>query len=48
MGTFLGVPIVRIIVYWRYIWAALISGSYHITPSTRHVQCSNQEHISSK
>ena len=30
MGTFLGVPIIRIIVYWGLYWGPLILGNYHI------------------
>ena len=29
-GTFLGVPILRIIVYWGLYWGTLILGKYHI------------------
>ena len=31
MGTFLGVPILRIIVYWGLYWGLPILGNYHIT-----------------
>ena len=30
MGTFLGVPIIRIIVYWGLYWGPLILGNYHM------------------
>ena len=30
MGTFLGVPIIRIIVYWGLYWGPHILGNYHI------------------
>ena len=30
MGTFLGVPIIRIIIYWGLYWGPLILGNYHI------------------
>ena len=30
MGTILGVPIIRIIVFWGLYWGALILGNYHI------------------
>ena len=30
MGTFLGVPIVRTIVFWGLYWGPLILGNYHI------------------
>ena len=29
-GTFLGVPIIRIIVYWGVYWGPPILGNYHI------------------
>ena len=29
-GTFSGVPIVRIIVYWGLYWGPLIGGIYHV------------------
>ena len=29
-GTILGVPIIRIIVYWGLFWGPLIYGNYHI------------------
>ena len=29
-GTFLGVPILRIIVYWGLYWGTLILGKYHL------------------
>ena len=29
-GTILGVPIIRIIVYWGLYWGSLISGNDHI------------------
>ena len=29
-GTFLGVPIIRTIVYWGLYWGTLILGNYHI------------------
>ena len=29
-GTFLGVPIIRIIVYWGLYWGPLIYGKYYI------------------
>ena len=28
-GTFLGVPIIRIIVFWGLDWGPLILGKYH-------------------
>ena len=31
MGTFLGVPIIRIIVYWGLYWDPPILGNYHIS-----------------
>ena len=30
MGTFLGVPIIRIIVFWGLYWGPLILGNYHM------------------
>ena len=30
-GTFLGVPIIRIIVFWGLYWGLPILGNYHIT-----------------
>ena len=33
-GTFLGVPIVRTIVYWGLYWGPLILGNYHIGSTT--------------
>ena len=30
-GTFLGVPIIRIIIYWGLYWGPLILGNYHIS-----------------
>ena len=30
-GTILGVPIIRIIVYWGLYWGTLILGNYHIS-----------------
>ena len=30
MGTFLGVPIIRIIIYWGLHWGPLILGNYHL------------------
>ena len=30
VGTFLGVPIIRIIVYWGLYWGPLILGNYQI------------------
>ena len=29
-ATFLGVPIIRIIVYWGLYWGLLILGNYHL------------------
>ena len=29
-GTFLGVPLIRIIVFWGLYWGPLILGNYHI------------------
>ena len=29
-GTFLGVPIIRTIVYWGLDWGTLILGNYHM------------------
>ena len=29
-GTFFGVPILRIIVFWGLYWGSLILGNYHI------------------
>ena len=29
-GTFLGVPIIGIIIYWGLYWGPLILGNYHI------------------
>ena len=29
-GTFLGVPILRIIIYWGLYWGTLILGKYHV------------------
>ena len=29
-GTFLGAPIIRIIVFWGPYWGPLIFGNYHI------------------
>ena len=30
-GTIMGVPIIRIIVYWGLYWGALILGNYHVS-----------------
>ena len=30
MGTLLGIPIIRTIVYWGLYWVPLILGNYHI------------------
>ena len=30
MGTFLGVPIIRTIVFWGLYWGPPILGNYHI------------------
>ena len=30
-GTFLGVPIIRTIVYWGLYWGTLILGNYHMS-----------------
>ena len=30
MGTFLGVPIIRSIVFWGLYWGPLILGNYHV------------------
>ena len=32
MGTILGVPIIRIIVFRGLYWGALILGNYHVEP----------------
>ena len=32
MGTFLGVPIIRIVVYWGRYWGPPILGIYHMLP----------------
>ena len=32
-GTILGVPIIRIIVFWGLYWGLLILGNYHISIS---------------
>ena len=32
MGTFLVVPIIRIIIYWGLYWGPLILGNYHHRP----------------
>ena len=32
-GTFLGVPIIRIIEFWGLYWGPLILGNYHIEDS---------------
>ena len=29
-GTFLGVPIIRTIVFWGLYWGPLILGNYHV------------------
>ena len=29
-GTVLGVPIIRIIVFWSRYWGSLILGNYHV------------------
>ena len=29
-GTFLGVPIIRTIVYWGLYWGPFILGNYHV------------------
>ena len=36
-GTFLGVPIIRTIVYWDLYWGPLILGSYQIGVTSNHV-----------
>ena len=33
-GTFLGVPIIRTIVFWGLHWGPLILGNYHIDSSS--------------
>ena len=30
MGTILGVPMIRTIVYWSLYWGTLILGNYHL------------------
>ena len=30
MGTFLGVPIIRTIVFWGLYWGSSILGNYHL------------------
>ena len=30
-GTFLGAPILRIIIFWGLYWGPLILGNYHIS-----------------
>ena len=32
-GTFLGVPITRMIIYWGLYWGSLSLGSYHVSRS---------------
>ena len=32
MGPFLGVPIIRTIVFWGLYWGPLFLGNYHICP----------------
>ena len=32
MGTILGVPIIRITLFWGLYWGPLILGNYHIIP----------------
>ena len=32
-GTFLGVPIVRVIIYWCLCWGSLILANYHMRGS---------------
>ena len=34
MGTFLGAPIIRIIVFWGLYWGSLILGNYHLGDSS--------------
>ena len=38
MGTFLGVPIIRTIVYLGLYWGPLILGNYHIRDSMKALQ----------
>ena len=40
-GTFLGVPIIRIIVYWGLYWGPPIWGTYHIGYPKRHHESLN-------
>ena len=37
MATFMGDPIIRIIVYWGLYWVSLILGNYHICTPISHV-----------
>ena len=32
-GTFLGVPIIRSIVFWGRYWGTLIMGNHHVDPN---------------
>ena len=32
-GTFIGVPIIRTVVFWGLFWGPPILGKYHIVPS---------------
>ena len=34
-GTFLGVPIIRTIIYWGLYWGPLIQGNYHVRGGKR-------------
>ena len=36
-GTILGVPIIRIIVFWGLYWGPFILGNCHFAPSKRRV-----------
>ena len=38
-GTILGVPIIRIIVFWGLYWGPLILGNYHIHVYLGRVRC---------
>ena len=36
MGTFLGVPIIRIMIYWGLYWGPPVLGNYHLEHPRSH------------
>ena len=47
-GTFFGVPIIRIIVFWGLYWGLLILGNYHIDPKPTNLGEKDPTNVGSK